>query len=121
GDDSPTEGMGALQERLTQMLTHDDAIGLAYLVLDTSDGVLRYARTGKFPQVLLGRSNSTGKAPEITPVPEYEIKFSTRNADKPPISVIEGRAEVETGDHLIVYTGGLVEVWHNSKHADGSG
>lgn len=120
GDDSPTEVMRALQERLTQMLTHDDAIGLAYLLLDTSDGVLRYARTGKFPQVLLGRANATGQAPQVTPVPEYEIKFSTRQADSPPISVIEGRAEVEAGDHLIVYTGGLVEVWQNSKQTAAS-
>ncbi len=115
GDDSPTEVMRALQERLTQMLTHDDAIGLAYLVLDTSDGVLRYARTGKFPQVLLGRANPTGKAPEVMSVSEHEIKFSSHHADKAAIRVIEGRAEVETGDHLIVYTGGLVEVWQNSN------
>lgn len=115
GDDSPTEVMRALQERLSQMLTHDDAIGLAYLVLDTSDGVLRYARTGKFPQVLVGRANRAGQAPEVERVSEYEIKFSTRHAEQPPISVIEGRAEVEPGDYLIVYTGGLVEVWQNSK------
>ncbi len=115
GDDSPTEVMRALQERLAQMLTHDDAIGLAYLVLDTSNGVLRYARTGKFPQVLLGRAKSSGKTPVVTPVSEHEVKFSTRNAAQPPISVIEGRSEVETGDHLIVYTGGLVEVWQSSN------
>ncbi len=115
GDDSPTEVMRALQERLAQMLTHDDAIGLAYLVLDTSDGVLRYARTGKFPQVLLGRANPTGKAPEVAPVSEHEIKFSARNPAQPPISVIEGRAEVESGDHLIVYTGGLVGVWQSGN------
>lgn len=115
GDDSPTEVMRALQERLSQMLTHDDAIGLAYLVLDTSDGVLRYARTGKFPQILLGRAKDAGQAAAVEHAAEYEIKFSTRNPDHPPISIIEGRAEVETGDHLIVYTGGLVEVWQNSK------
>ena len=111
GDDSPTEVLRGLQERLAQMLTHDDAIGLAYLVLDTDDGVLRYARTGTYPQVLLGRADA------VMPVTETELKFSTRNPDTPPIQLIEGRAEVEPGDHLIVFTGGLAEVWQNNQQA----
>lgn len=116
GDDSPTEVLRGLQEKLTQMRAHDEAIGLTFAVLDTGDGVLRYARTGTFPQVLLGRA-AQGTA--LTKAEEHEIRFSTRSVaglgEPQTISVVEGRAELEPGDQIVIYTGGLVEIWSNNK------
>jgi serine phosphatase RsbU (regulator of sigma subunit) len=117
-DDSPTEILRGLQERLSRMLAHDEAIGLTFAVLDTGDGVLRYARTGRFPQVLLARASQRAA---LAKAEEHEIRFTTRAAsstDGPPtISIVEGRAELERGDQLIIFTGGLVDTWENNKRA----
>jgi serine phosphatase RsbU (regulator of sigma subunit) len=106
GDDSPTEVLRGLQEQLNLMMGHDEDIGLAYLVLDTSEGVARYARIGQYPQIVLGNS----VAPE-----EREIKFSTGANPRETISVIEGRIELGGGDGVMIFTGGLVEAWKNNK------
>jgi serine phosphatase RsbU (regulator of sigma subunit) len=117
-DDSPTEVLRGLQEKLSQMLAHDDAIGLAFAVLDTGDGVLRYARTGQFPQLRLGRAT---RKVTLTTAEEHEIRFTTRSASGPgspeTISIIEGRAELDEGDQVVIYTGGLVDTWENNKRA----
>lgn len=128
GDDSPTEILRALQDKLTRMLPRDQNIGLAFAVLDTADGVLRYARTGRYPQILLGRAST--KAPHfasVTTAEEHEIKFaphvqpaSTAVEAPTPITIIEGRAELERGDQLLLFTGGLAEAWrsHQQQPAD---
>lgn len=119
GDNSPTEILRALQDKLTQMLPHDENIGLAFAVLDTADGVLRYARTGTYPQVLLGRA---GASTSVTSAEEHELKFAahirqteTASEAAAPITIIEGRAELEEGDQLILFTGGLAEAWRNNR------
>lgn len=121
-DDSPTEILRALQDKLTRMLPRDQNIGLAFAVLDTADGVLRYARTGKYPQILLGRAGT--KAPysaSITTAEEHEIKFTPHaqqfdaTAEMAPITIIEGRAELERGDQLMLFTGGLADAWRSNR------
>jgi hypothetical protein len=122
GDDSPTEILRALQDKLTRMLPRDQNIGLAFAVLDTADGVLRYARTGKYPRILLGRADAKVTQPTlVTAAEEHEIKFTphvqqSESADEvTPITIIEGRAELERGDQLLLFTGGLAEAWRSNQ------
>ncbi len=105
-DDSPTEILRSLQDRLSGLLGTDSKLGLAYAVLDPSDGVLRYARTGDYPRVLVQQQTHNDKlrVPE-----ESELKFSsTRPADE-PIKLIQGRYEMEPGDGLLLFTDGIAK------------
>lgn len=114
-DASPTEVLRGLQEKLTQMLMRDDAVGLSFATLDTDDGVLRYARVGDYPQILLGRA---GQPPRLEKAEEVEIKFTLRGntlTPSEPLVIIEGRAELAPGDLIIIYTGGLVDAWQTNK------
>jgi len=105
-DDSPTEILRSLQDRLNSLLETDSKLGLAYAVLDPSDGVLRYARTGDYPRVLVQQQTHNDKlrVPE-----ESELKFSTTRADDEPIKLIQGRCELEPGDGLVLFTDGIAK------------
>lgn len=119
GDNSPTEILRALQDKLTHMLPGEQALGLAFALLDTADGSLRYARTGAYPQILLGRpAASATAAVVVTAIAETEIKFAAQIQEplnsgelSAPITIIEGRAELEPGNQLLLFTGGLAEAW----------
>lgn len=105
-DDSPTEIVRSLQDRLSSLLETDSQVGLAYAVLDPSDGILRYARTGAYPRVFVQQQAHRDKlrVPE-----ESELKFSATRAGDEPIHLIQGRCELEPGDGLVLFTDGIAK------------
>jgi serine phosphatase RsbU (regulator of sigma subunit) len=114
-DNSPTESLRGLQTQMNLMLDRDAAaeqnIGLAYAELDTTDGTLRYARTGTHPQALLVRKNSK----QAETIDEYELRFAAPNQNDEPIVLQEGRVTLETGDSVVLFTGGIAEAWAEKK------
>ncbi len=113
-DDSPTEVMRSLQDRLAVLLDDDSSVGLAYAVLDASDGQLRYARTGAFPAVLTGTKerSQTMRQPE-----EREIKFTSRHNPESHVTIIEGSATLNPGDSIALFTDSLAQNWKQEKKA----
>ncbi|NOT62442.1 MAG: SpoIIE family protein phosphatase [Acidobacteria bacterium] len=114
-DNSPTESLRALQTQMNRMLDRDEAaernIGLAYAELDTTDGTLRYARSGEFPQALLIRKNSN----DAEAIQEDELRFAAPNSHDEIVVLQEGRATLEPGDSVILFTGGLADAWEEKK------
>lgn len=118
-DDSPTEIIRGLQDRLASLLEEDSGLGLAYAVFDASDGQLRYARTGQHPVIMLKQSKETSgfHLPE-----EREIRFSTTRQSGPassqtpvPITIVEGTATLNAGDSVVLFTDGLAKDWQRNK------
>src|SRR5262249_4405982 len=60
-DNSPTEVMRGLQDRLAAMLDDETDIGLAYAVIDAGDGTLRYARVGTHPLIMIANEKLPGR------------------------------------------------------------
>lgn len=111
-DDSPTEVIRGLQSRLATLLDEESAVGLAYVVVDAADGRLRYARTGTYPVVTIGKAKQFDSLEKIE---ETQIKFSVRgNADK-HVTVIEGSYNLNEGDSVVIYTDGLVKSWQLNR------
>ena len=116
-DNSPTEVMRGLQDRLAAMLDDEAGVGLAYVVIDSSDGTLRYSRVGPHPVIMIANEKSPGQLllPE-----EREIKFkSDRRADT-DISVIEGTCALGDGDSVALLTDGIVKNWKSNKTSPGA-
>lgn len=105
-DDSPTEVIRGLQSRLATLLDEDSAVGLAYVVVDASDGRLRYARAGAFPLVMAGKNS---EAEGLLKLEETEIKFSVRGDSTKHVTVIEGSFNLDQGDSVVIYTDGLAK------------
>jgi serine phosphatase RsbU (regulator of sigma subunit) len=115
-DNSPTEVVRALQDRLAAMLDDEDGVGLAYAVVDAGDGTLRYARVGTHPAIMVANENSPGR---LSLPEEREIKFKSnrkegRRADA-DILVIEGSCTLGEGDSVAMLTDGIVKNWKNDK------
>ncbi len=114
-DNSPAESLRGLQTQMNQMLDRDEAseqnIGLAYAELDTTDGTLRYARTGTYPQALVIRKNSQ----QAETISEHQLRFAVPNAENEVIVLQEGRATLEPGDSVILFTGGLADAWEEKN------
>jgi len=116
-DNSPTEVIRGLQDRLAAMLDDQEGIGLAYVVIDAGDGTLRYARVGTHPVIMVADEKSPG---QLSLPEEREIKFkSDRRADA-DISVIEGSCALRPGDSVAMLTDGIVKNWKNSKTTPGA-
>jgi serine phosphatase RsbU (regulator of sigma subunit)/MFS family permease len=115
-DNSPTELIRGLQDRLAAMLDDEDGFGLAYAVIDPGDGTLRYARVGTHPAIMVASENSPGR---LSLPEEREIKFKSnrkegRLADA-DILVIEGSCALGEGDSVAMLTDGIVKNWKNDK------
>jgi serine phosphatase RsbU (regulator of sigma subunit)/MFS family permease len=115
-DNSPTELIRGLQDRLAAMLDDEDGFGLAYAVIDAADGTLRYARVGTHPAIMVANENSPGR---LSLPEEREIKFKSnrkegRRADA-DILVIEGSCALGEGDSVAMLTDGIVKNWKNDK------
>jgi serine phosphatase RsbU (regulator of sigma subunit) len=111
-DNSPTEIIRGLQDRLASMLDDEAGIGLAYVVIDAGDGTLRYARVGTHPAIMVANETSPG---QLSLPDEREIKFkSDRRADA-DISVIEGSCALGPCDSVAMLTDGIVKSWKNNK------
>jgi serine phosphatase RsbU (regulator of sigma subunit) len=115
-DNSPTEVIRGLQDRLAAMLDDEDGFGFAYAVIDPGDGTLRYARVGTHPAIMVANENSPGR---LSLAEEREIKFKSnrkegRLADA-DILVIEGSCALGEGDSVAMLTDGIVKNWKNDK------
>src|SRR5581483_3586149 len=117
GDDAPSEIVRGLQSQLAAMRQRDETeqeegMGFLYAVLDTSDGTLRYARTGNAPQILIcgnGR-DVAARRPE-----EHESRFPLDRSGETTISVLSGHCSVETGDAVMLFTDGIARTWEGSE------
>jgi serine phosphatase RsbU (regulator of sigma subunit) len=115
-DNSPTEVIRGLQDRLAAMLDDEDGFGLAFAVIDPGDGTLRYARVGTHPAIMVASENSPGR---LSLPEEREIKFKSnrkegRRADA-DILVIEGSCALGEGDSVAMLTDGIVKNWKNDN------
>jgi serine phosphatase RsbU (regulator of sigma subunit) len=115
-DNSPTEVVRGLQDRLAAMLDDEEGIGLAYAVIDAGDGTLRYARVGTHPAIMVADEKSPG---QLSVPEEREIKFKSnrkegRLADA-DISVIEGSCALGEGASVAMLTDGIVKNWKSNK------
>lgn len=106
GDDSPTEVVRSLQSQLRKTMIGDGEVGLAFLVLDTSDQRVRYARTGVYPRVFVGQP---GAGTPLSIPNEQEMVFGTRveGAEDDTFAVVSGETEVEPGDQILLLTDGV--------------
>jgi serine phosphatase RsbU (regulator of sigma subunit) len=115
-DNSPTEVVRGLQDRLAAILDDEAGVGLAYAVIDAGDGTLRYARVGTHPAIMVANEKSPG---QLSLPEEREIKFKSnrkegRLADA-DISVIEGSCAIGEGDSVAMLTDGIVKNWKKDK------
>jgi sigma-B regulation protein RsbU (phosphoserine phosphatase) len=114
GDDSPTDLIRGIQDRLMTMLDEEAGVGLTYAVIDAADGTLRYARVGLHPAVLV----SNGDNP-IMPE-ETEKRFTSTRGAGDPIVVTEGRVSLSQGDSVIFFTDGIAKDWRGSGTGAGA-
>jgi serine phosphatase RsbU (regulator of sigma subunit)/MFS family permease len=111
-DNSPTEVIRGLQDRLAAILDDEAGVGLAFAVIDPGDGALRYARVGTHPAIMVADENSPG---QLSLPEEREIKFKSGRRADADISVIEGSCALRPGDSVVMLTDGIVKNWKNSK------
>jgi sigma-B regulation protein RsbU (phosphoserine phosphatase) len=111
-DNSPTEVVRGLQDRLAAMLDDEAGVGLAYVVIDAGDGALRYARVGTHPAIMVANEKSPG---QLSLPEEREIKFKSGIRPDSDISVIEGSCALGKGDSVAMLTDGIVKNWKNDK------
>jgi serine phosphatase RsbU (regulator of sigma subunit) len=104
-DDSPTELIRGIQDRLMTMLDEGADVGLTYAVLDATDRSLWYARIGSHPAVLVANGDVPAKPKEI------EKRFNSTRGGADPIVVTEGRIALEPGSNIIFYTDGIAKDW----------
>jgi len=109
-DNSPTEVIRGLQDRLAAMLGDEEGVGFAYVVID--DGALRYARVGTHPAIMVANEKSPG---QLSLPEEREIKFKSGRRAEADISVIEGNYQLGKGDSVAMITDGIVKNWKNNK------
>ncbi len=116
-DNSPTEVIRGLQDRLAAMLDDEAGVGLAYVVIDTGDGTLRYARVGDHPVIMVANEKSPG---QLSLPEEREIKFKSGRRPDADISLIEGICQLGLGDSVAMLTDGIVQNWKNNKTNPGA-
>jgi serine phosphatase RsbU (regulator of sigma subunit) len=110
-DNSPTEIMRGLQDRLAAMLDDGAGIGLAYVIIDAGDGTLRYARVGTHPVIMVANEKSPGR---LSRPEEREVKFKSDRRAGADISVIEGNYSLREGDSVAMLTDGIIKNWKNN-------
>jgi serine phosphatase RsbU (regulator of sigma subunit)/MFS family permease len=115
-DNSPTEIMRGLQDRLVTMLGEEAGapgeVGLAYAVIDANDRTLRYSRVGSHPVIMIANEKSPG---ELSLPEEREIKFKSALRPGADITVIEGVYSLGDGDTVALLTDGVIKNWEMSK------
>jgi serine phosphatase RsbU (regulator of sigma subunit) len=111
GDNSPTEIVRGLQDRLLSMLEVSDGLGIAYAVIDADDRTVRYARVGAHPIIAVSRGE---KSDQLAPAAERKLSFISNHGAGREISVFEGLASLESGDSVVFYTDGVEKDWKNN-------
>jgi serine phosphatase RsbU (regulator of sigma subunit) len=111
-DNSPTEIIRSIQDRLVTMLKDEAGVGLAYAVIDTSDRSVRYSRVGDHPSIRV----ASEKSPDKLSLPEERVvKFKSGRGAEADISVIEGTCALGEGDSVVLLTDGIVRDWNRNK------
>ncbi len=114
-DNSPTEIIRGLQDRIAAMIGAEEGVGFAYVVID--EETLLYARVGSHPAIMVANNNSPGK---LSLPEEREIKFKSGRRDEADISVIEGRYQLGRGDSVAMLTDGIVKSWKSNNSSPGA-
>lgn len=107
-DDSPSEVLRGLQDRLLTVLAKETNLSIAYAVIDVTDGTLRYARTAECPFILIEHSNSTGK---LVQAEERILRFKSAFGVEEDVRLIEGTLALQPGDNVIFFTDGIAKEW----------
>ncbi len=107
-DDSPTEMLRSLEDRLLMMLDNEAGSGLAYAVIDAADHTLRYARFGDHPAVVVRRGKN---GEQSVPTEEREVKFLSNRVAGQSVRLIEGTVMLTEGDTVFFYTDGIEKSW----------
>ncbi len=107
-DNSPSEVVRGLQDRLMMTLGEESNLGIAYAIIDANDGSLRYARTAKHPVVLVKRAG------KITCPDEHELKFHSNLTANEDVRLIEGSLSIDSGDSIVFFTDGIDKDWTNN-------
>src|SRR5262249_53244596 len=110
GDNSPTEVIRSLQERLLTLLKDEASVGLAYAVIDAGDSTLRYAGVGAHPAIAVSRGKQSNK---LAFADERKLLFNSSRVANADVSVIEGTLTLEKGDSVILFTDGIDKDWKN--------
>ncbi len=111
-DNSPTEVIRSLQDRLAGMFDDETGVGLAYAVIDATDGTLRYSRVGTHPSILVAKAKSPDK---LSTPEERELKFKSNRRAQSEVSVIEGEFMLGQGDSVMLFTDGIAKDWIRNK------
>ena len=95
---SPTEVLLKLESTLGSILEAGVVrTTVAYAVIDTRQGIVRYARTGAYPKLVVA-----GGAPRQTQF-EREVPMP----DGHQFRIHEGEATLASGDSIVLYTDGI--------------
>jgi serine phosphatase RsbU (regulator of sigma subunit) len=106
-DDSPSEIIRGLQDRLMMRLEEGSQIGIAYAVIDATDGSLRYARTAAHPSILVERPGSDNL---VQPV-ERALRFKSNLGVEKDVCLVEGSFTLRPGDSVAFFTDGVAKDW----------
>jgi serine phosphatase RsbU (regulator of sigma subunit) len=109
--------MRSLQDRLTSLLDGDEGVGLAFAVIDATDGSLRYSRVGPNPTVMVAGS---GSPDELSMPEERVVAFKSNRGPGGEVRVIEGRCSLSQGDSVILFTDGIVKELTLNKTTPGA-
>jgi serine phosphatase RsbU (regulator of sigma subunit) len=107
-DDSPSEIIRGLQDRLMMRLEEGSQVGIAYAIIDATDGSLRYARTASHPAIMVGRSGSLDKL--IQPE-ERSLRFKSNLGVEEDVRLVEGSSPLRPGDSVVFFTDGIARDW----------
>jgi serine phosphatase RsbU (regulator of sigma subunit) len=111
GDDSPTEIIRGLQDRLQTKLEEEGSVGLAYAVIDAADGAVRYARTGSHPSIIIARGQTT---PKLLNPEERVLNFKSNLRAEAEVSITEASFSLQPGDSIVFFTDGIAKDWGNN-------
>jgi serine phosphatase RsbU (regulator of sigma subunit) len=108
-DNSPSEIIYSLQDRLMARIAVEDvALGIAYAVIDATDGTLRYARTTDYPVILVKEPGPSGR---LVRPDERELRYRSKLGAGEEIRVIEGTCPLHPGDSVVLFTDGIAKNW----------
>ncbi len=109
-DNSPSEIIRALQDRLMTQLDEDAGVGIAFAVIDANDGILRYARTGTHPLILVAQQDSALKQPE-----ERVLRFKSNLGADADVCITEGMGTIDPGGSVVLFTDGIAKNLTDNK------
>jgi serine phosphatase RsbU (regulator of sigma subunit) len=114
-DDSPLEIVRGLQVQLRKAVSNNAGMGIVFAVIDSSEGTIRYARTGDYPRVYLGRR---GEKNTFSPTENESSFFAAHGAVPESFTVASALLDLESGDTVMVFTDGIAQA--TGRSGDGA-